>query len=137
MSDRTPMTLEEFLDSLPTLNSSLKKGLFLLGALSERLLRVQGQERGSAPFWKSLKSLKMNATDLQGLLPKVRNKLEEYDRFGSGERTLFEKASVYLAQEPTPWRLSVDELNFYFALGMGLFPRIAMYIYPQRKEGEA
>ncbi|MCD6299727.1 MAG: TIGR02556 family CRISPR-associated protein [Dehalococcoidales bacterium] len=137
MPDRTPATLEEFLDSLPTLNSDLKKGLFLLGSLTERLLRVQGQERGSAPFWKSLKSLKMNATDLQGLLPKVRNKLEEYDRFGPGERSLFERASVYLARESTPWRLSVDELNFYFALGMGHFPRIAMYLYPQQKEGEA
>jgi len=79
----------------------------------------------------------MNATDLQGLLPKVRNKLEEYDRFGPGERSLFERASVYLARESTPWRLSVDELNFYFALGMGHFPRIAMYLYPQQKEGEA
>jgi CRISPR-associated protein Csh1 len=137
MPDRTPATLEEFLDSLPTLDSNLKKGLFLLGALTERLLRVQGQERGNAPFWKSLKSLKMNAMDLQGLLPKVRNKLEEYNRFSSGERTLFEKASTFLAQVPTPWKLSVDELNFFFALGMGLFPKIAVYIYPQQKEGEA
>jgi len=132
MSDQAPATLEEFLGSLPTLNSDLKKGLFLLGALTERLLRVQGQERGSAPFWKALKSLKMNATDLHGLLPKVRNKLEEYDRFGPGERTLFEKASAYLAQVPTPWKLSIDELNFFFALGMGMFPKIAVYIYPQQ-----
>ena len=131
MSDKRPETLETFLGSLPALDSSLEKGIFLLGALTERLLRVQGQERGSAPFWKALKGLKMNATDLQGLLPKVRNKLEEYDRFRGGEATLFQKAADYLAQvPPAAWkRHNVDELNFYFALGMGLFPKIAAYIY--------
>ena len=133
MWDQQPETLDAFLDALPALDSNLKKGLFLLGALTERLLRVQGQERGSAPFWKVLKSLKMNATNLQGLLPKVRNKLEEYDRFRGGEAALFQKAADYLAQvPPAAWkRHNVDELNFYFALGMGLFPKIAAYIYAQ------
>ncbi len=131
MPAQTPSTLEDYLDSLPALDNDLKKGLFLLGALTERLLRVQGQERGSAPFWKSLKSLKMNATDFQGLLPKVRNKLEEYDRFRAGERVLFQYISTYLAQVPIPWKASVDELNFYFALGMGLFPQVAPFVYPE------
>jgi len=136
MSAQTPSTLEAYLESLPALEDDLKKGLFLLGALTERLLRVQGQERGNAPFWKSLKSLKMNATDFQGLLPKVRNKLQEYDRFGRGEAILFQLASAYLAQTKMPWKMSVDELNFYFALGMGLFPQVAPYIYPQQDESQ-
>ena len=136
MSNRTPSTLEEYLESLPVLDTDLKKGLFVLGALTERLLRVQYQERNSTPFWKALKSLKMNATDVQGLLPRVRNKLQEYDRFGRGEATLFHLASSYLAQAKTPWKMSVDELNFYFALGMGLFPQVAPYVYPQREEVE-
>jgi CRISPR-associated protein Csh1 len=135
MSEERPATLDEFLDALPALNNDLKKGLFLLGALTERMLRVQYKERGSAPFWKVLKSLKMNATDLQGLLPRVRNKLQEYDKFGAGEAALFQKASERLANTPTPWKMSVDEINFYFALGMGLFPQIADYIYTH-KEGE-
>ncbi len=136
MSNQSPSTLEAYLESLPALDDDLKKGLFLLGALTERLLRVQYQERNSAPFWKALKSLKMNATDMQGLLPKVRNKLQEYDRFGRGEATLFQLASSYFAQTKMPWKMSVDELNFYFALGMGLFPQVAPYIYPQREEVE-
>ena len=136
MSAQTPSTLEAYLESLPALEDDLKKGLFLLGALTERLLRVQGQERGNAPFWKSLKSLKMNATDFQGLLPKVRNKLQEYDRFGRGEAILFQLASAYLAQTKMPWKMSVDELNFYFALGMGLFPQVAPYIYPKQDESQ-
>jgi len=128
--------LDAFLESLPALESDLKKGLFLLGALTERLLRVQYNERGNAPFWKALKSLKMTEADLQGLLPKVRNKLQEYDKFGLGEAALFKKASEYLAQTPTPWKMSVDELNFYFALGMGLFPKVAQFVYSQPEEVE-
>ncbi len=134
MSKERPTTLGEFLDLLPALDSDLKKGLFLLGALTERMLRVQYNERKSAPFWKSLKSLKMNATDFQGLLPKVRNKLQEYDKFGLGEAALFQEISERLANTPMPWRMSVDELNFYFALGMGLFPQVAEYIYPNEEE---
>lgn len=34
-------SLEEFLENLPILDTNLKKGLFLLGALTERLLQVQ------------------------------------------------------------------------------------------------
>ncbi|BBM69590.1 TIGR02556 family CRISPR-associated protein [Rhodothermus marinus] len=136
MTVPSPTTLEEFLDGLPVLDSELKKGLFLLGALTERLLRVQGKERGSAPFWKVLKGLKMTEADLRGLLPRVRNKLQEYDRFRAGETALFQKAADYLAQTATPWKMSVDELNFYFALGMGLFPRVAQFVYPKKEEVE-
>jgi len=136
MTVPSPTTLEEFLDGLPVLDSELKKGLFLLGALTERLLRVQGKERGSAPFWKALKGLKMTEADLRGLLPRVRNKLQEYDRFRAGETALFQKAADYLAQTATPWKMSVDELNFYFALGMGLFPRVAQFVYPKKEEEE-
>ncbi len=129
-------SLEEFLDSLPALDTPLKKGLFLMGALTEKLLSVQAKERdGNKPFLKALKSLKMTERDLKGLLPKVRNKLEEYDRFGKGESILYTKASEYLAQAPPSWRMSVDELNFYFALGLGMFDRVAQFIY-EKKEGE-
>jgi len=135
MEDR-PSELESFLDTLPILDNDLKKGLFLLGALTERLLRVQYSIRESAPFWKTLKGLKLTETDLQGLLPKTRNKLQEYDKFGPGEAQLFESAAQFLAQAPTPWKMNTDELNFYFALGMGLFDRIAPYVYQRElKEG--
>ena len=134
MASEQPTTLDAFLDSLPALDSELKKGLFLLGALTERLVRVQYNKRSSAPFWKALKGLKMNETDLQGLLPRARNKLQEYDKFGPGEARLFQRASDYLARTPTPWKTSVDELNFYFALGMGLFPKVAEFVYSQYEE---
>ncbi|EDP75367.1 TIGR02556 family CRISPR-associated protein [Hydrogenivirga sp. 128-5-R1-1] len=124
--------LEEFLKSLPAVDTDLKKGLFLMGALTERLLRVQRNERGSKPFLKKLKALKMNETDLKGLLPEIRMKLEEYDRYRAGEDRLFKLASQYLSEAPSKWNMSIDEMNFYFALGMGMFDKLAEFIY--RKE---
>ncbi len=34
-------SLEDFLESLPALDTDIKRGLFLMGALTERLLKVQ------------------------------------------------------------------------------------------------
>lgn len=122
-------SLEDFLEGLPTLNSNLKKGLFLMGALTERLLRIQKNERGNKSFLKKLKGLKMNENDLKGLLPEVRNKLEEYDKFHKGEEMLFKLASEYLSKSPPVWNMSIEELNFYFSLGMGIFDKVATFIY--------
>ena len=127
--DSTYASLEEFLDTLPALDTPLKKGLFLMGALTEKLIRVQRRVRGSTPFYKVLKSLKMDERDLKGLLPRIRNKLEEYDHFRKGESILYAKASEYLSQAPSPWGMNVDELNFYFALGMGMYNHVAELIY--------
>ncbi len=127
--DSAYASLEEFLDTLPALDTPLKKGLFLMGALTEKLIRVQRRVRGSTPFYKVLKSLKMDERDLKGLLPRIRNKLEEYDHFRKGESILYAKASEYLSQAPSPWGMNVDELNFYFALGMGMYNHVAELIY--------
>ena len=127
--DSTYASLEEFLDTLPALDTPLKKGLFLMGALTEKLIRVQKRMRGSTPFYKVLKSLKMDERDLKGLLPRIRNKLEEYDHFRKGESILYAKVSEYLSQAPSPWGMNVDELNFYFALGMGMYDHVAKLIY--------
>lgn len=116
--------LDAFLKGLPVLDTDLKKGVFLLGSLTESLLRVQYSEKKSKPFWKTLKCLRMSYKDVQGLLPKVVNKLVEYKSFGSKEKRLFEKISDYLSREPSPYNLNVDELNFCFALGMGMFDKV-------------
>ena len=128
--------LEDFLRSLPAVDTDLKKGLFLMGALTERLLRVQRNERGSKPFLKKLKGLKMNETDLKGLLPEIRMKLEEYDRYRAGEDRLFKLASQYLSEAPSKWNMGIDEMNFYFALGMGMFDRLAGFIYRKEESDE-
>jgi len=117
----------------PTFETPLKRGLFLLGSLTELLLRKQYKERGSKPFMKELKSLKMDKRDFIGLLPKIQNKLEEYNAFDKGKRILAEEASHYLLLAGDDWGISVDEMNFYFACGMDLVREVASIIYPDKE----
>jgi CRISPR-associated protein Csh1 len=117
----------------PTFEAAVKRGLFLLGALTELLLRRQYKERSSKPFMKELKSLKMDKKDFIGLLPKVQNKLEEYNAFDKGKRILAEEASHYLLLAGDNWGMSVDEMNFYFACGMNLVQEVADIVYPDKE----
>lgn len=120
----------------PAFETSLKRGLFLLGSLSELLLRKQYNERSSKPFMKNLKSLKMAERDFKSLLPEVQNKLEEYDSFDKGKRILAAEAANYLLTAGDNWKMPVDEMNFYFACGMNLVNDVARIIYPDKKMAE-
>jgi CRISPR-associated protein Csh1 len=110
-----------------------KKGLVLLGALAQMLLNRQQADRGSKPFMKKLKSFKMEEKDIRGLLPQIQNKLEEYDSFDRGKRLIAEEASKYLLMSGINWRMSVDEINFYFACGMNLCNEIASIAYKKEE----
>ncbi|WP_434578114.1 TIGR02556 family CRISPR-associated protein [Thermoanaerobacterium thermosaccharolyticum] len=112
----------------------IKRGLVLLGALTELLLRKQYKDRGAKPFMKNLKSLKMDEKDIKGLLPKVQNKLEEYDSFDKGKRLLAKEVSNYLLLAGDNWHMPVDEINFYFACGINLTDEIAAIIYNKEEE---
>jgi CRISPR-associated protein Csh1 len=112
----------------------IKRGLVLLGALTELLLRKQYKDRGAKPFMKNLKSLKMDEKDIRGLLPKVQNKLEEYDSFDKGKRLLAKEVSNYLLLAGDDWHMPVDEINFYFACGLNLADEIASIIYSKGEE---
>jgi CRISPR-associated protein Csh1 len=119
------------------LKSPAKKGLFLLGALTESLLNKQYSERSAKPFTKNLKSLKMNIKDFKGLLPKVQNKLDEYKSFDKGKRQIAEEVSYYFLTAGDNWQLSTDEMNFYFATGMNLARNVFAVVYDkdQLEEG--
>jgi len=71
----------------------------------------------------------MTERDFKGLLPKVQNKLEEYDSFDKGKRQLASEVANYLLLAGDDWTVSVDELNFYFAAGMNLTNEVAKVIY--------
>nr|WP_276576486.1 TIGR02556 family CRISPR-associated protein [Caldicoprobacter algeriensis] len=120
----------------PAFETPLKRGLFLMGALTELLLRKQYKERGAKPFMKNLKSLKMNESDFKGLLPKIQNKLEEYNAFDKGKRILAREAANYLLLAQDKWQMPLDELNFYFAAGMNMVDEVARIIYPDEKPEE-
>ena len=114
-----------------SLGSPAKRGVFLLGALTQLLLNKQWSERNAKPFIKKLKSLKMDEKDVKALLPAVQNKLEEYDSFDKGKRLIASEASKYLLEAGEGWGMLVDEINFYFACGMNLADSIASAVYPK------
>ena len=114
-----------------TFNLPVKRGLFLAGALTEMLLRKQGKERGTKTFMKKLKGLKMDERDIKALLPAIQNKLEEYNSFGKGKRIVAEEAYDYLFASGENWKLSVDEINFFFAGGMNLASDIDNILYAE------
>jgi len=111
--------------------SSAKRGVFLLGVLTQLLLNKQWSERKAKPFMKKLKGLKMDEKDIKALLPEVQNKLEEYDSFDKGKRLIASEASKYLLEAGDSWKMSVDEINFYFACGMNLTDSITYIAYSQ------
>jgi CRISPR-associated protein Csh1 len=115
---------EEFFGSYrETFSSPARKALFLLGVLAQKLLNIQFQERSATPFRKNLKGLRMKEDDFRGLLPKIQNKLEEYGK--NYYRRLEELISDYLVQSGQSWGMSIDEMNFYFVLGMNLEDKVS------------
>lgn len=78
---------------------------------------------------KQLQGLKLNEKEIKGLLPKVQNKLEEYKSFDKGKREIAEAVSFYLLEAGNNWKLSNDEINFFFASGMNLVNEIANIVY--------
>lgn len=120
----------------PAFETPLKRGLFLLGVLTELLLRKQFVERSAKPFMKNLKSLKMNERDFKGLLPKIQNKLEEYNAFDKGKKIIAGEAANYLLLAQDDWQMSVDELNFYFSAGMNMVNEVAKIVYPEERPEE-
>ncbi len=117
--------LKDFLDSLPLLEKPEAKGLFLLGVLTQRLLEAQSKEReGRKPFLKKLCGFKLDERGFKKLLPELMDKLEAYEAFGFPEEKLFELLSEYFAMAGSPWKLNLEEMNFIFAIGMGMKKKI-------------
>jgi CRISPR-associated protein Csh1 len=102
------------------LDQPVKEGLFLLGGLTQILLDIQKERRNAAPFEKQLKGLRMNRSDVQGLLNRVIDKLRAYEEYGPRIEELVAAISRRLLDVNGSWKLSVDEMNFYIATGMAL-----------------
>lgn len=110
-------------------NTPAKRGIFLLGALTQLLLNRQWADRNAKPFMKKLKGLKMDEKDIKALLPDVQNKLEEYDSFDKGKKLIASEISRYILDAGDGWKMSNDEINFYFACGMNLADSVAEIAY--------
>jgi CRISPR-associated protein Csh1 len=108
------------------INSPAKKGVFLLGVLAQNLLDIQYSQTGdSKPFMKRLKGLKMHKEDILGLLPAIQNKLEEYNK--NFYRKLESITSYYLLEAQSEWEMNMDEISFYFVVGMNLNKNVPLF----------
>ncbi|CCK81113.1 TIGR02556 family CRISPR-associated protein [Desulfobacula toluolica] len=97
-----------------------KRGIFLLGVLTQLLLNIQEKERGSTPFRSQLKGLKMDSSDITGLLPKLVEKLEQYKKnYYMKLEKLISKYFISSGDHKS-WNLTIDEMNYVFVLGMNL-----------------
>lgn len=101
-----------------TIDNNAKKAVFLTGVLTQHLLSLQKKDRGSTPFRSQLKGLKMKEADVRALLPKIQQKLEEYKK--NYYIQLEKITSFYYLKAGNNWGMSIDEINFYFVLGMNL-----------------
>jgi len=116
-------------------NTDAKKAVFLEGVLTQFLLNIQrlrevsDAKPGKEPFRPRLKGLKLDERHIRKLLPEIQNKLEEYGR--NYYRSLESIISKYFVLAGNGWKITNDEISFYFVLGMNL-----SYLFKSKKEEE-
>ena len=111
---------EEYFNKHPDFfNADIKKAIFLEGVLTQNLLDIQFRERSSTPFRSRLNGLKIDARILKRLLPEAIEKLEQYGK--NFYRELEQLIALYLVSgEPDLKYMSVNEISFFFTMGMNL-----------------
>ena len=106
-------TFEDFFDH------PAKKALVLLGVLIQKFLNYQFTQRGSTPFAKHLKNLRLSQKDVQNLFVSLQNKMMEYEVAHKWQDLKAAIASE-LVEAGSKWKLSPDEIGFYIVVGMAL-----------------
>jgi CRISPR-associated protein Csh1 len=111
---------EEFFKS-HNINESWKKAAFAVGVLTQYALETQrrerGSERGKEPFRSKLRGLMIDERRLKKLYTEAVNKISEY---GRTYHKLEEIVSKYLTEAEGKINASVDEISYYFTLGLAL-----------------
>lgn len=126
--------IETFFDEYKnTFLTPVHKAVFLLGVLAKKLMIIQFQERSSTPFYKNFKGLRLEEEDFKSLLPKIINKLEEYKK-NYYYSNLEELISLYFLEAGNGWKISNEELNFYFVLGMCLHKKVSEILKIEKEE---
>ncbi|MCA0447988.1 MAG: TIGR02556 family CRISPR-associated protein [Bacteroidetes bacterium] len=121
-----------FRDKKQLADSPTLKGLFLEGALAQKLLYEQYRARKATPFRTRLNGLRIDEKIAKRLLPEMINKLEEYDIYYY--KVIEEAIAAYLLASDFS-RYSIDELSFAFAAGMSLSKTVmSKEIEPNGKE---
>jgi CRISPR-associated protein Csh1 len=94
-----------------------KKAAFAVGVLVRYVLNVQREERGAEPFRDKLRGLMLDEGHVKRLFRESINKIFEYDRRNP---KLEEAVGKYLAEAEGKFIADMDEISYYFALGLVL-----------------
>lgn len=127
--DVQDMPYHEFFSENTIFDDNVKKAIFLEGVLAQKLLSIQYQERQATPFRTRLNGLKIDEKIAKRLLPEMINKLEEYEK--NYYRELEQAIGQYMLKSSFS-EYTVDELSFYFTLGMTLND----ILIPKKSENE-
>lgn len=114
--------IERFFDERKdTFSQPSEKAIFLVGVLVNYLLYVQRDERGvkwgEEPFRSKLYGLFLDEQKIKKLFEKTVGKLGEYRR---SYPTLEKIVAKYLSEAGKEWKMSKDEISYYFTLGFTL-----------------
>ncbi len=115
LEEKVNTLFKEFSDFF---NKDSKKAIFLEGVLTQYLLNIQYNDRKATPFRVKLQGLKLDEKHIKKLLPEIQNKLEEYGK--NYYKDLEFLIGKYMVQSGEGWKMSNDEISFYFVLGMNL-----------------
>ena len=124
------LTADEFISQHPEFfNDKFKEGVFLLGNLSAYLMGRQYKKLKNTPFIKQLNSLNIDEKVIKNILPKLINKLREYDSALPETEQKIAEALV------TPHKLSKADISYTFTLGM-IMQKEFSKAYSKKKEEE-
>jgi CRISPR-associated protein Csh1 len=114
------LNVEKFFDEFSSaFDYADKKAMFLEGVLVSFLLDVQYARRKETPFRNKLHGLKLNKRLVKRLFPEIIEKLKQYDaNYYSWLEALISK--YFIESDENGWRLSDDEISYYFTLGLNL-----------------
>lgn len=117
----TASKFEDFFNENKMIDSNEKRALFLEGVLVQKLLNIQYADRNAAPFRNRLNGLKIDEKIARRAFSEAINKLEEYGK--NYYRSIEEEIGKYFLKCDFS-SYSIDEMSFYFTLGMTLAKHI-------------
>lgn len=113
-------------------DTDYKKGVFMLGVLTSKLLAKQRSKLQSEPFLKNLNNLNIDESEIKKLLPKLINKIREYDISYYTKDLEGEIASSLVLKH----ELSKTETSYLFTLGIVMGNEFDKEFFRKLKEEE-
>lgn len=116
-NENVSLNYSEFIKQHPGFfDSNYKKGIFLVGVLTSKLIRKQRIELNNEPFLRELKGLNLDKQEIKRIFTKLSNKMREWE-IHKYNYELEQEAAEYLVEEH---KITNHEISYIFTLGMVL-----------------